>query len=144
MCADLGIEPTTFACYHRNHINNFMYVAVTAFAFKDSVENGGDAVKLGFVRAQQYKISDRLVISNTDTNYDGSSKVVREKDDLWPVDCAVTGSSICARDKPRFPLKEYFQKTIFLIVEELVLSNGKYAGYNQIFQGDNYGSHEEE
>ena len=73
MCAKLGIEPTIFACYHNNHINNCMAVSITAFAFEDSIDNGGDTMKLGFVRAQQYKISDRLVTSNTDTNYDGST-----------------------------------------------------------------------
>ena len=105
MCDDLGIEPTTFACCHRNHINKCMAVSVTAFAFEDSIDNGGDAVKLSFVRAQQYKISKCLVTSNTETNADGSRKVVREKNDLWLVDCAVTGSSIGTPDEPKFLLK---------------------------------------
>ena len=57
-----------------------MDVSITDFAFEDSIDNGGDKMKLGFVFAQQYKIADRLVTSNTETNACGSRKVVREKD----------------------------------------------------------------
>jgi len=106
-----------------------MAVAVTGFAFEHSIENGGDAMKLGFVRAQQYKIADRLVTSNTETNPDGSRKVIHEKDDPWLVDCAVTGSSLGTPDDPKFPLKEYFRRTIFPIVDELVSPGGKYFGF---------------
>ena len=71
-----------------------MAVAVTAFAFKDSIDNVGDAMKISFVCAQQYNISDHLVTSNTETNADGSRKVVREKYYPWLINCAVTGSSL--------------------------------------------------
>ena len=63
-------------------------------------------MKLNFDRAQQYKISDCLVASNTVTNSDGSRKVVFEKDEIWLVSCAVTGSSLGTLDDPKFPLKE--------------------------------------
>ena len=36
-CAELNLDPVTFRAYHRNHINKVMGVAVTAFAFKDSI-----------------------------------------------------------------------------------------------------------
>ena len=65
-------------------------------------------MKLNFDRAQQYKISDHLVASNTVTNSDGSRKVVSEKDEMWLVGCAVTGSSLGTLDNPKFLLKEYF------------------------------------
>jgi len=32
--------------YHKNHINKVMMTAFTAFAFEDTLENGGDAIKL--------------------------------------------------------------------------------------------------
>lgn len=85
----------------------------------------------------------RLVTSNTETNPDGSRKVIHEKDDPWLVDCAVTGSSLGTPDDPKFPLKEYFRRTIFPIVDELISLGGKYFGYTPIFQGDNAGPHEE-
>ena len=106
MCAKLGIKPTTFACYHNNHINKCIAVAATAFALKDSIDNGGDTMKLGFVCSRQYKISYRLVTRNIKINSGGSRKLVREKDDPWLVDCAVTGSSLGTPDDPKFPLKE--------------------------------------
>ena len=51
-------------------------MAVTTFSFEDSIENGGDAMKLGFFIVQQYNIYDRLVTINTKPNADGSKKVV--------------------------------------------------------------------
>ena len=60
----------------QNHINKCTAVAVTTFSFKDSIENGSDAMKLGFVIVQQYNIADRLVTINTETNANGSRKVV--------------------------------------------------------------------
>ena len=144
MCTKIGIEPTTFACYHKNHINKCMAVAGTPFMLEDSIENGGDAMKLGFVCSHHYKISDRLVTSNTKTNADISRKVVREKNDQWLVDCSVTESSLGTPDNPKFPLKECFRKTILPIVDELVLPGVKYSGYTPIFQGDNAGTHEED
>ena len=65
MCSELCIETDTFAWYHKNHINKCMAVAFTAFVLENSIENGGDAMKLVFVRTQQYKIADRLITSNT-------------------------------------------------------------------------------
>jgi hypothetical protein len=51
-CEELGIDPHTFEAYHKSHINKTMGVAFVAFAFEDSVENGGKAVKLDFLRCQ--------------------------------------------------------------------------------------------
>ena len=105
MCDKLGIEPTTFACYHKNNINKCMAMAVTDFVFGYSIDDGSDAMKLGFVRAQQYKIDDRLDNSNIETNVDGKRKVVSEKDDPWLVNCAVTLISLGTPYNPKFPLK---------------------------------------
>ena len=59
--AEFGIDPKSFSAYHRNHINKCMAVALTAFAFIDSIENGGIAHKLGLYRAQAHKIAKQMV-----------------------------------------------------------------------------------
>ena len=82
-----------------------MAVAVTDFAFEYSIENGGDEMKFGSVRAQQYKVYERLVTRNTDTNADVRRKVVCEKDYPWIFDCSVTGSILGTQDDPKFLLK---------------------------------------
>jgi hypothetical protein len=50
-CKELGISPVTFAAYHKSHISKVMATAVVGFAFKDSMDNGGEAMKLGFYQA---------------------------------------------------------------------------------------------
>ena len=69
--------------------------------------------------------------------------VVRKKDDLYLVDCAVTGCSHGTLDNPKFPLKALFENKIFPDVEALVGPGGKFEGYVPIFQGDNAGPHAE-
>ena len=49
MCEELGIYSHTFRYYHRSHINKTMGIAFISFAFENSIENGGDAVKLAFI-----------------------------------------------------------------------------------------------
>jgi hypothetical protein len=53
-CEELGIDPHTFEAYHKSHINKTMGVAFVAFAFEDSIENGGKAVRLDFLGCQSY------------------------------------------------------------------------------------------
>jgi hypothetical protein len=107
-----------------------MGVAFTAMAFEDTLENGGEAMKLGFFRAQQYKVADRAVAG-------------RKRDDLYLVDCAVTGTTLGTPDDPKFPLKPLFERHIFPKVEGLVAPGGAYEGYTPVFQGDNAGPHEQ-
>ncbi len=59
-CEELGISPVTFAAYHKSHISKVMATAVVGFAFEDSIDNGGDAMKLGFYRAQTFTIARQL------------------------------------------------------------------------------------
>jgi len=72
--------------YHKNHISKTMGIAFVAFAFDDTIENGGTAVKVRFERAQSNKIARRKT-----RNKEG--KVLRERNQEYLVDCNVTGSS---------------------------------------------------
>jgi hypothetical protein len=61
-CQEFGIDPHTFEAHHKSHINKAMDVAFVAFAFKDSIENGGKVVKLAFLCYQLYKkVAEKLV-----------------------------------------------------------------------------------
>jgi hypothetical protein len=72
----------------RSHISKTMGIAFTGFAFKDSMENGGIAIKLGFFWAQSYKIAEQMV-HKTVVQPDGSrrqtvqSSVSRTPSILW-------------------------------------------------------------
>ncbi len=47
MCEELGIEKLKYCIYHKNHIEKGMAVAITAYAFDGSPDNGGDRLKIG-------------------------------------------------------------------------------------------------
>ena len=136
-CDSLGLEATAMKAYHRNHINKVMGIAFVGFAFTDCIESGGEAIKLGFFRANSYKVAERMV-KDRKTNM-----VVRKKDDLYLVDCAVTGSNKGTSDDPKFPLLNLFEHHIFPRIETLVGPGCKYEGYKVVIQGDNAGPHNE-
>ena len=54
--------------------------------------------------------------------------ILREKSNLYLVDCTVTGSDEGTPDNPKFSLKLLFEKTIFPEVAKLVGPGGRYAG----------------
>ena len=60
-CDEIGLKKQFYRAYHRNHINKVMLTAFSGFAFEDSMENGGEVVKLGIFRAQSYKVAKKLV-----------------------------------------------------------------------------------
>jgi hypothetical protein len=145
-CEELGIDPHTFEAYHKSHINKTMGLAFVAFAFEDSIENGGKAVKLDFLRCQSYKVAEKMVKEgvrgeNGRITYTGPIK--RRKGDLYRVDCCVTGSKAGTADDPKFPLTNVFLNNIFPKVERLVGPGGEFEGYTPIFQGDNAGPHQD-
>ena len=145
-CDELGVGKKSFKAYHKNHINKTMGIAFTAFAFVDSLENGGSAEKLAFVRAQGKKVADRLVreaAKQPDGRVRYCGKVVRKKGDVYNVDCAVTGSSSGSVADPKCPLLPIFHDHVFPKVKDLVGPGGKYEGYTPIFQGDNAGPHQD-
>ena len=120
-----------------------LVVAVTAYAFENGFEGGGDGLKIGCYRAQGVKMARRTVraYNPVSRKYDGS--LVRKKGDAYLVDCNVTGSSKGTEDNPKFPLKEVFQREVFPAVDDLVKEGGEYEGYLPIFRGDNAGPHKE-
>jgi hypothetical protein len=146
-CAELGIEPHTFQAYHKSHINKTMGVAFVAFAFEDNFENGGEAMKLAFFRAQSNKVADREQRQATHhpppigIKYDGP--VIRKKGDTYLVDCCVTGSTTGTATDPKFPLKLVFSNCIFPQLDELTRPGGQYEGYKVVVQGDNAGPHQD-
>ena len=132
--------------YHRNHINKTMAVAFTAFAFEDSIENGGRAHKLGFYRAQSKKVAERQVraaVRMDDGSIRRTGRVIKERGKLYPTDVSVTGSDPGTAKDPKFPLKTLFEHKIFSDIEELVGEGGKFEGHTPVIQGDNAGPHAE-
>ena len=145
-CEDLGLHPHTYKAYHKSHISKTMGVAFTAFAFEGCIENGGEAIKLGFFRAQSHKIAQREV-RETVIQPDGSRKlngpIKRRKGDKYLVDCCVTGSNPGTSADPKFTLLSVFEEYIFPMVLSMIGLGGTYEGYLPIFQGDNAGPHQE-
>ena len=47
--------------YHWNHINKVMGIVFVGFVFTDSIESGGEVIKLGVFRANSYKVAERMV-----------------------------------------------------------------------------------
>jgi hypothetical protein len=46
----------------KSHISKTMGVAfIGSYVFEDSIENGGEAVKPGFLWAQSYKVAEKIV-----------------------------------------------------------------------------------
>ena len=86
----------------------------------------------------------RQRVRQRDGSFRATGEIIRQKGDLFLVDCAVTGSEEGTSDNPKFSLKQLFETTIFLDVEKLVGPGGKYEGYKVIFQGDNAGPHQEQ
>jgi hypothetical protein len=143
-CPELGIDPHTWAAYHKSHINKTMAVAFTAFAFINNIENGGTALKLGLFRAQSHKIAKKMVrksIRQPDRRLRQNGDIVRSKGDVYRIECAVTGSDVGTAENPKFPLLNLFHDFIFPQVEELVRPGGRFAGYTPIIQGNNAGPH---
>ena len=86
----------------------------------------------GLFRAQAHKIARQMVreaVRQADGRIKYCGPVVRKKDDLYLVDCAVTGCSHGTLDNPKFPLKALFENKIFPDVEALVGPGGKFEGY---------------
>jgi hypothetical protein len=145
-CKELGIEQNCFSAYHKSHINKVMAIAFTAFAFEDCIENGGNAEKIAFIRAQGPKVAakvQRACVRQADGRRKYCGDVIRNKGDIYDVDCAVTGSNVGTTDNPKCPLLPIFYDTVFPRVEKLVGPGGKYEGYTPVFQGDNAGPHQD-
>ena len=128
------VERQVMKIYHKCHVSKTMGIAVVGFAFEDSLENGGTALKMLFHRAQSAKVAQRLTKNK-------QGKKLREKGDIYFVDCSVTGSSEGTAKDPKFPLLEYFKHGVFPEIERLTKPGGKFSGYTPVIQGDNAGPH---
>jgi hypothetical protein len=134
-CEELGIYPHTFEAYHKSHIKETMGVAFVPFAFQDSIENRGKAVKLDFLWCQSYKVVEKLVREGVRWE---NGRIKRRKGELY-----VTGSKAGTADNPKLPLLNVFLNNLFPKVERLVGHGGEFDGYTPIFQGDNAGPHQD-
>ena len=128
------LPPEASAAYHRCHISKTMGIAFVAFAFKDTIENGGIAMKLGLHRAQSAKIAQRLTRNK-------KGEILREKGQPYLVDCCVTGSDSGTAKNPKYPLLKLFQSCIFPQIENLTKEGSQFFGYKVVIQGDNAGPH---
>ena len=84
-----------------------MLTAFSGFTFEDSMENSGEAVKLGIFRAQSYKVAEKLVresVRQADGSMRQTGPVKRKRDDLYLVDCAVMGVSEGTSKDPKCSL----------------------------------------
>ena len=147
MCVELGIDAASFEAYHKNHINKCMGVAFAGFAFEDSMENGGEAFKLAFLRAQSHKVVEKEIRQGI-RKEDGrmgfkGNPILYRRDDTRMVDCCVTGSKVGTADDPKFPLKDVFEKCVFPKLEKLVGPGGRFEGHRVVIQGDNAGPHQD-
>ena len=128
------VERQVMKIYHKCHISKTMGIAVVGFAFEDSLENGGIALKMLFHRAQSAKVAQRLTKNK-------AGKKLREKGDIYFVDCNVTGSSDGTAKDPKFALLDYFKHAVFPEIEQLTKPGGRFFGYTPVIQGDNAGPH---
>ena len=123
-----------------------MFVAVTGYAFKGCIENGGEGLKLGFFRSQAAKIAKKTTKQST-RGPDGKLKyngpIVRRKGDCYLVDVAVMGSSNGTSEEPKFSLLTLFKDTLFPRIHELICPGGRFDGYLPVIQGDNAGPHQD-
>jgi hypothetical protein len=143
-CKELGISPVTFAAYHKSHISKVMAMAVVGFAFKDRMDNGGEAMKLGFYQAQTFKVAQkvqRASVRQPDSLLKQNGPILCRKGDTYLVDCCVTRSTQGTIDDPKFALKHMFKFYVFPVLLRLVGLGGEYEGYTIIIQGDNAGRH---
>jgi hypothetical protein len=145
-CAELDINQQSFKAYHKCHINKVMAIAFTAFAFEDSMDNGGVGEKLKLIRAQGKKVACRTqkkAVRQDDGSIRFNGDTIRDKGVVYNVDCAVTGSTSGTPNDPKCPLLPIFMDIIFPMIHDLIKEGGKYAGYIPIIQGDNAGPHQD-
>ena len=147
MCPELGIVRQQHFVRHKSHVNKVMAVGVVGFAFVDTPENGGTAVKIAFTRAQAAKIARKMQRDYSGINSVGNptynGKVLRRKGDPYLVDTGVTGSNDGTADDPKFALLRYFETLVFGEIQKLVGVGGPFEGYTPVIQGDQAGPHEE-
>ncbi|KAI2503723.1 hypothetical protein MHU86_10704 [Fragilaria crotonensis] len=123
-CEQLGLEKNHAFIYHRNHIDKTMVIAVTGFAFKESMENGGHGVKIMMHRVQGARLAKKRVREGR-----------RHREDNK---CTTALQAKVLAERLGF-----FEHSLFPRVAEIVGHNGEYEGYIPVIQGDNAGPHQD-
>ena len=54
-----GFNTNEIKAYHKNYISKTIGIAMVGYAFADSIENGGNELKLIFTRAQSARVVQR-------------------------------------------------------------------------------------
>ena len=60
-CAKSDLHKKYYKAYHSSHINKAMITNFTSFVFSDSIDNGGEAIKLELFRAYSFKVAEKKV-----------------------------------------------------------------------------------
>jgi hypothetical protein len=105
------------------------------------MDNGGEAMKLGFCHAQMFKVEQKLqreYVRQPNGLLKQNGPSIRRKGNKYLVDCCFTGSSQGTSDDPKFALKDMFAFYVFPQLVQLVGPGGEYEGYTVVIQlGDN-------
>jgi len=146
-CPAIGLDRQQSFARHKSHVNKVMTIAVVGFAFEDTPENGGVAVKISFTRAQASKIAGRMQRAYSGMNAAGGreyrGKVIRRAGDPYSVDTTITGSDEGTSENPKLSLKRVFKEVVFEEVDKMVAMGAPLEGYKPVYQGDKAGPHEE-
>jgi hypothetical protein len=129
----------------KSHIKKTMVIAFTGYAFDKNIENGWHGLKIMVHCIKGAQIAKKSIQAGENFEvrqqvYNG--EVVRQKGDVYMVDCNVTGSDAETSDKPKFLLKD-FLTLFFPHLVEIVGPCGEYEGYVPIIQGNNAGPHQD-
>ena len=123
-----------------------MVVAFTGFSFEWNIHNSGEGIKIDLFRCQAGRVVKRAVkTSRIDENgarkYNG--EVVRNKGDIYMIDCNITGLSEESLSNPKFSLMKLFHSITFPKIATLVGDGGQFEGYIPVVQVDNAGPHQD-
>ena len=146
-CSAIGLTRQQWWVRHKSHINKVMALAVVAFAFEDTPENGGVAVKISLAQAQASRIAGKAQRAYSGMNEEGGrmfrGDVIRRKGDAYSVDTTITGSDEGTSENPKLSLKRVFKEVVFEQVDKMVAMGAPLEGYKPVYQGDKAGPHEE-
>ena len=76
-CVAIGLGPVSYKVYHSIHINRVIHVTVTRIAFIDSLDNRGEALKLGNYRSQSCNIPQRKLYETERQAYGSIRRVTK-------------------------------------------------------------------
>ena len=146
VCPELGIARAQKETKNTHFIPKIMMVAFVGFAFHGCIESGGTGIKLGLYRAERPRVClkkggvrERRDLPDGTYKFDGA--VVREYEEAYMIDCAVTGSARGTPSSPKFDLLTLFKDRVFPKLDALTAAGAAYDGYKVVLQGDNAGPH---